>query len=151
MEEKTVSIRRFAREDAEELRRRLYPDTELSEVSEMIEEWNSGACGGRAFDAFAIVSEGRIVGYVSLCEQSRSIASAGIEVAGEERRRGAATEALSQLMRYAKEKGCGIILDQVRRDNAASIRLHEKLGFETDGYVYRNKRDHEVLLYLKRL
>ena len=44
-----------------------------------------------------------------------------------------------------------ILLDQVRRDNAASIRLHEKLGFETDGYGYRNQKGREVVLYLKPL
>lgn len=67
----------------------------------------------------------------------------------EERRKGAASEAISLLMRYASKKHYRIILDQVRKDNTASIRLHEKLGFESDGYVYRNQRDQEIVLYLK--
>ena len=42
------------------------------------------------------------------------------------------------MLEYAAKKGYKIILDQVRKDNLASIRLHKKLGFESDGYVYLN-------------
>ena len=44
-------------------------------------------------------------------------------------------------MQYAAEKGYRIILDQVRKDNPASIRVHEKLGFESDGYIYQNQKN----------
>lgn len=143
-----IAIRRFAAEDAEALRRGLYPDMALSEVSEMIAEWNTCEYGGRRFDAFAVVSDERIVGYVSLYEQSRSVVSAGAEIFADERGRGAAAEAVRLLLRYASEQGYRIVFDQVRADNAASIRLHEKLGFESDGCVYRNRRGREVLLFL---
>ncbi len=98
---------------------------------------------------FAIVFDERVIGYVSLYEHSKNVASAGAEVILEERRKGTASEAVSLLMRYASDKHYRIILDQVRKDNMASIRLHEKLRFESDGYVYRNQRDQEVVLYLK--
>ena len=55
------------------------------------------------------------------------------------------------LLKEAAEKGYRIIQQQVRTTNTASIRLHEKLGFETDGYIYKNKHDHDVLIYLKAL
>ncbi len=122
---------------------------ELSAISEMIDEWNSLVCCGKYFEMFAIVSDDKIAGYVSLYEHSKTVASIGAEVIAEERRKGAASEAISLLMRYASEKRYRIILDQVRRDNMASIRLHEKLGFESDGYVYRNQRGQETVLYLK--
>ena len=44
-----------------------------------------------------------------------------------------------------------IILQQVRNDNHASIRLHGKLGYETDGQVYENQKGHKVLIYLMPL
>ncbi len=144
-----VTIRNFTHQDAEALRQSLYPDMELSAISEMIDEWNSLVCCGKYFEMFAIVSDDRIAGYVSLYEHSKTVASIGAEVIAEERRKGAASEAISLLMRYASEKRYRIILDQVRRDNTASIRLHEKLGFESDGYVYRNQRGQETVLYLK--
>lgn len=146
-----IAIRRFVCEDAETVRQILYPDMEISRVSEMVDEWNSGFYQGRRFETFAILSDGRIVGYVSLYEHGRQIASLGAEVIAEERGKGAAFEALSLLMQYASENGYRIILDQVREDNPASIRLHRKLGFESDGYVYRNQRDHRVILYLKAI
>ena len=122
---------------------------ELSAISEMIDEWNSLVCCGKYFEMFAIVSDDKIAGNVSLYEHSKTVASIGAEVIAEERRKGAASEAISLLMQYASRKRYRIILDQVRRDNTASIRLHEKLGFESDGYVYRNQRGQETVLYLK--
>ncbi len=144
-----VTIRNFTHEDAESLQQILYPDISLSDISEMIDQWNTCICCGRYFEMFAIISDESVIGYVSLYEHSKTVASAGAEVILEERRKGTASEAVSLLMQYASEKHYRIILDQVRKDNAASIRLHEKLGFESDGYVYRNQRDQEVVIYLK--
>ena len=146
-----VTIRKFTQEDAEAVKQGLYPDMQLSGISDLIDQWNTCDYCGHVFEMFAIVSDERIVGYVSLYEHSRSIASAGPEVFPEERCKGAAAEAVSLLMQYASKKQYRILLDQVRKDNAASIRLHEKLGFESDGYVYRNQREQEIVLYLKLL
>ncbi len=146
-----VTIRKFTHEDAASLQQSLYPDMTISDIAEMIDEWNTCVFRGRSFEMFAILSDARVVGCVSLYEHSKTVASLGAEVIAEERRRGAAFEALSLLMRYAAGKNYRILLDQVRRDNTASIRLHEKLGFESDGTVYRNQRDHEVVLFLKPL
>ena len=146
-----ITLRRFAREDAEDVKQSFYPDMTVSEAADMIDEWNSGVFGGRRFDMFAIVSDGRIVGYVSLYERAGTTASVGAEVIPCERGNGAATEALALLTRYASEQGYLVLVDQVRADNKASIRLHEKLGFETDGYVCTNQRGHEVLLYVKAI
>jgi len=146
-----ISIRKFVHEDAEALQKILYPDLPLSGILEMIDEWSTCVCRGRVFEMFAIISDQKIVGYVSLYEHSKIVASAGAEVIAEERCKGSASEAVSMLLQYAAEKHYRIIFDQVRKDNTASIRLHEKLGFESDGYVYRNQRDQEVVLYLKLL
>ena len=51
----------------------------------------------------------------------------------------------------AAELGFHIVLQQILTDNEASLRLHEKLGFESDGYVYRNAKGREVTLWLKAL
>jgi hypothetical protein len=42
-------------------------------------------------------------------------------------------------------------MQQIRADNVVSSALHNSLGFETDGYVYRNKKGNEVLIYIKVL
>ncbi len=146
-----TTLRPFSRNDAEYLQSRYYPDMPVADVGKMIDDWNTCSYQGHYYKMYAILHGKRMAGYVSLLEHSRNVVSIGVEVNENERRNGIALEAVAQVMRHASEKGYHIILDQVRKDNQASIRLHEKLGFESDGYVYRNRRDHEVVLYLKFL
>ena len=146
-----VTLRHFGKEDAKFIHNSMYPDMAMADISDMIDEWNSLLYQGHYFEMFAVISGGQIVGSVSLREQSRSIVSAGIDILDSERGKGLGSEAFSLLIQHASGNGYRIILDQVRKDNTASIRLHEKLGFESDGYVYRNRKDHEVVLYLKVL
>ncbi len=146
-----VTLRSFVPEDAESVRRNLYPDLSLPDIAQMIDEWNTRRYRGKYFEMFAVLSGQEIAGCASLYGQTKSIASAGVEITSGQRGKGIAAEALVLLMQYAAEKGYRIVQDQVRRDNAASIRLHEKLGFESDGYVYRNQRNQEVVLYLKQI
>ena len=144
-----VTLRHFTREDAEPVRAGLYPDMTGADIRAMIDAWNTRVYQGRYFEMFAVLSGQGIVGCASICGRSRSIASLGIEIFAAERGKGFASEALAILSEYVAEKGYRMILDQVRADNAASVRLHEKLGFETDGCVYRNRKGHEVVLYMK--
>ena len=146
-----VTLRHFEREDVESIRKHLYPDMEIDQIRDMISAWNSGVYEGRYFEMFAVLSDGRLVGCVSLYEQSPHMVSAGAEIVAGERGKGYAPKALALLEEQAAEKGYHLIMDQVRTDNAASIRLHEKCGFESDKTVYRNRRNHEVYLYIKPL
>ncbi len=146
-----ITLRHFMREDAESIRNHLYSHMTESEIVNMIADWNSCVFQGRYFEMFAVITDGRIVGYVSLYERSQSVVSAGIEIYCNERNRGFAFEAMETLTAFACKKGYRLILDQVRKDNKAAVRLHEKLGFESDGYVYRNGKNNEVVLYIKLL
>ena len=145
-----ICLRHFIAEDIPALQK-VYPDMTEQEVRDMLQQWHEMKYNGRYFEMFAVISGGQIVGSVSLRKQSRSIVSAGIDILDSERGKGLGSEAFSLLIQHASGNGYRIILDQVRKDNTSSIRLHEKLGFESDGYVYRNQKDHEVVLYLKVL
>ena len=146
-----IELRPVRADDAVILRQELYPAMTLPDVQQMIAEWESGVFEGRPFEMFALTRDGRMAGTISLFGLSPSCASIGPEIFAGERRKGIASSAMRQMMKTAAERGYRIILQQIRTDNAASIRLHEKLGFETDGYVYRNKKDHDVVLYVKSL
>ncbi len=146
-----VSIRLFADNDVDTLQTNLYPDMSAEEIRDMVREWNSGSYQGKRFEMFAVLRGEEIVGTVSLYALSKSVASIGAEVFEPYRRSGYAYEANLLLLDHAKELGYRVILNQVRTDNAASIRLNEKLGFETDRYVYRNKKEHPVFLFIKAL
>ena len=144
-------LRHFRQEDVETVRRSLYPDADDAEAAGLIDEWNAGVWQGKPFEMLAVLSEGRLVGQASLLEHSPSVVSAGIEISAAERNRGLGTGALAALISLAREKGYRVMMNQVRADNRASIRMHEGLGFESDGYVYRNRQDREVILFIKPL
>ena len=146
-----VSIRHFSDDDADTVRINQYPDLSKDAIRSMIREWNAGSYDGRFFEMFAVLRDGEIVGAVSLAEHTKSTASIGIEIYPVFRRRGFAYEANLLLFDRAKQLGYKVIQNQVRTDNAASIRLNEKLGFESDRYAYKNRKDHLVYLFLKVL
>ena len=146
-----VVLRHFLEQDAGFICGKVYPDLTIDGAAAMIREWNSGVHQGKYFEMFAVLSGDDIVGYASLLEHSPSVVSAGIEISAAERNRGLGTGALAALISLAREKGYRVMMNQVRADNRASIRMHEGLGFESDGYVYRNRQDREVILFIKPL
>ncbi len=143
-----VSLRHFNDSDAEVLSK--LTGIGAPEAAKMIREWNSAESHGGNFEMFAITSGG-IVGTVSLYRLSDSVVSIGPEVFPKFRRRGFAKEAMLLAMDTAKRKGYKIVSQQIRSDNSASIALHKSLGFETDGYGYKNKKGKEVFIFLKSL
>ena len=49
-----ISLRKFNHDDAESVRRNLYPDMTLQDVLELIDKWNTCVYHERYFEAFAI-------------------------------------------------------------------------------------------------
>ncbi|MBQ7146317.1 MAG: GNAT family N-acetyltransferase [Lachnospiraceae bacterium] len=144
-----LTLRHFEQEDAETLRSFLYPDMTIPDIQDMIRQWNTFVHADRYFEIFAVLSEKRMVGTVSLYEHSRNMVSAGAEIFRDEQGKGYGAQAMILLEKVTKEKGYRLILNQVRTDNGASLRLHEKLGYERDSSIYCNQRGHEVYLYIK--
>ena len=146
-----ISLRHFEEPDAEVLRA-FFPSARCQDdIISMIHDWSTLSYKGRYFEMFAIQKDATIVGSISIYERSKGIASLGIEIFAPYRRKGYAYDAMCLLIEFATQKGYKIILQQVRTDNLASICLHEKLGFETDGHVYENQKGHKVLIYLMPL
>lgn len=146
-----TELRHFSREDCESLRSCRYPDMSSNEIAEMISEWNTCIYGGRYFEMFAVISDDRPVGSISVYEHSPSSCELGPDIFPDERNKGYASEAMALALLHAAEKGYRLVLQQIKTDNEASIRLHEKLGFERLDSVYRNRRGNEVFLYIKAL
>ncbi len=120
-----------------------------AELKSMIGASDAGSFQGRHFEVYGMTEGNTLVGFVSLYERSASVLSIGPEVFEEYRRRGYASEAMSAALEIARANGYRIVLQQVRTDNTASVRLHEKLGFETDGAVYKNRKQNDIFLYWK--
>ena len=143
-----ISIRHFTEQDATIIQQKQYTETSITDIYEMIAEWKSNTYQGKYFEMFAITADDAIVGSASLYEHSKSVVSIGVEVDPDQRRNGYAAEGMRLIMNHARDLGYRIIQDQVRTDNQASIALHNSLEFETDGYVFKNAKDKDVLLYL---
>lgn len=143
-----VTLRQFSNQDAEILQKKQMPDASMDEVLQTIQAWGSHGYQGRYFEMLALTADEAVVGCVSLYAHTDSIASVGVEVFSEERGKRYATEGMRLIIEIAKTRGYRVIQDQVRADNGASAALHEKLGFETDGYIYQNAKGRKVLIYL---
>ena len=146
-----ILLRSFEKEDASELQKYGYSDLSAEKVEALICDWSKKQFEGKYFEMLAIVSDGKIVGTVSLYQHSSEVVSIGPEVFGEYRRKGIGKEAVTLACQFAKEKGFKIVSQQIRLNNAASIALHRSLGFETNGFVYTNSKGNEVSIYLKCL
>ena len=144
-------LRHFSEEDVTDLQKNGYGDMSPQALREMIEAWDQKAYRDRYFEAFAIHAEEELVGMVSLYQMTASAVSVGVEIFTAHLREGHAFRAVGEALKIAKEKGFAVAVDQVRTDNEASIALHKKLGFETDGYEYQNRRGKPVCLWLKVL
>lgn len=146
-----VSLRNFSIEDSTILHRQNRFQMSSEAIESMIAQWNTKSYHNRYFEMFAVMNEGEIVGEISLYEHSESVISIGPTIFAEYRQQGYAGQAMEAAIAIAKAKGYKIVSQQIRADNIPSRRLHAKLGFETDDYVYKNQKGKEVLLYLKAL
>ena len=146
-----IELRNFRDSDAEMFREKHSKHRSIDEIRDLFRKWNEKEYKEKYFEMFAIVKNEEVVGCISLYQHSENVISCGPEIFDVYQRQGVAKAAMSLTMDIAKSKGYKVVLQQIRADNVASIALHNSLGFETDGYVYRNKKGNEVLIYLKLL
>ncbi len=146
-----ILLRNFKKEDASELQEYGYSDFSTEQVEALICDWGKKQFNGKYFEMYAIVSDEKIVGTISLYQHSAEVVSIGPEVFFEYRRKGFAKEAMICACQMAKEKGFKIVSQQIRTNNAASIALHSTLGFETSEHVFTNAKGNQVSIYLKCL
>lgn len=146
-----IHLRNLKKEDASELQEYGYSDLSTEQVEALIYDWNKKQFNGKYFEMYAIVSDEKIVGTISLYQHSLEVISIGPEIFCEYRRKGFAKEAMICACQMAKEKGFKIVSQQIRTNNAASIALHCSLGFETNELVFTNAKGNQVYIYLKYL
>ena len=136
-------LRSFIPDDWQTISRHQYSGMSEDQVKILISQWNTKQYSGQYFEQLAIIVDKQVVGYVSLMDQADGIVSEGVEIYTPYRRRGFAYQALTLLIQYARDLGYRTITAQIRQDNAASLSLHEKLGFIiTDHFI--NKRGNPV-------
>ncbi|MBO5213109.1 MAG: GNAT family N-acetyltransferase [Clostridia bacterium] len=145
-----ITLRHFNKNDIPELKNNMFVGKTDEEIISVLSEWDNLEFKGKYSEFFAVICNERIVGYVSLYQHNDYIISVGPEIFLEYRRKGYAYEALKQAYDYAKGKGYKVATAQVRNNNIASIKLHEKLGFVLDCEMI-NRHGNEVYIYIKLL
>ena len=102
---------------------------------------------GAYFEMFAVLCGSQPVGSISLYEREGSI-SAGPEIIEAYRQKGIGHEALTLALDHAQRLGYAKATAQIRKNNTASIKLHEKCGFTRSGECVTS-RGNEAYLFEK--
>ena len=137
-------------QDRELLRDTSFETMSSDDWEKMISESTERSHEHRYFEVFKAIDGNTVVGYVSLYAHSPHIISCGPEIKPQYRRQGYAYQAESLALKISKSLGYTIAVAYIRESNSASIRLHEKLGFEQDG-TFANEHNNKMRLYIKAL
>ena len=104
----------------------------------------------RYFEFLVVYDNDHIVGFMNLFAHSEHIISCGPAIKTAFQKQGFGFAAESMALNYAKSKGFTIAVGGVDEHNAASIALHEKLGFEMER-TYTGTHGRTIRLYIKAL
>ena len=130
-------------------------DTSYAQMSDpdkrrMVRESMDKTHDGAFFEMLAVSDSGTIVGFMNLYARSERTISVGPEIKRRFRRQGYGFSGEMLALDYAREMGYAVAVADVREENAASIALHEKLGFEV-GTRCLSKNGNPVRVYIKAL
>ena len=116
----------------------------------LIDESMKKIHNGAYFEFLVVYQDNTVIGFMNLFAHSPHIISCGPEIKKCYQKKGYGFLAETMALEYAKKKGYTIAVGGVDDNNAASIALHEKLGFEMDR-KYLNKKGRTIRIYIKAL
>lgn len=122
----------------------------LAQKEEMITESIHKIHNNMYFEFLVVYKNDVVIGFMNLFAHSKHIISCGPTIKDEYKRKGFGFEAERLALKYAKDKGFTIAVGGVDSTNTASIKLHEKLGFELER-EYLNKQGRTIRLYIKAI
>lgn len=134
-----ITLRPFQDQDAQQLIRWIYPNLLEQQALMLIREWKSEQYEGKFFQMLGVWKDEQLAGTVSLMETTKHAVSFGIQIHPNFRKQGIASQAGFLAMDHARRLGYQTMTSQVRQDNAASVALHEKLGFSLIGREVNRK------------
>ncbi len=136
--------------DAALLRGSPYGDMEPEAMGQMLQASVQKVYCGSYFELLAVMDGACCVGFVNMSDRGSGTISCAPDIKPQFRRQGFGTAAMMQALEYAKMLGYTRAAAQVRRDNAASIALHRKLGFSLASELI-NGKGHPVFAFEKPL
>lgn len=145
-----IKLRKFNAEDAYLLKKYQFYQMDINDIKNMISLWNKNKYDGRYCEVFAAEYDGALSGWFSMAELPNGRISIGPTVFGPYRQKGIAFSVMRNLLFTAKRNGYSYAEAQIRINNAASIKLHEKLGYIQIKKI-TNGNGNEVYIYMKKL
>ena len=143
-----VKLRKLTEEDAEYLKLYEFKNSDTAEIINLIALWNKNEYQGRYFEMFGSEYDGKLAGFFSIVETEDGKISIGPTVFKPYRKKGIASATKNMILKIAKEKGYKKAVAQIRTENTASIKLHEKMGYINQGKII-NKHQNEVFIFEK--
>ncbi|MBE5754675.1 MAG: GNAT family N-acetyltransferase [Clostridiales bacterium] len=143
-----IKLKPIEKTDIEKLKNTSYADMDIDKKIQMILESNEENHQGNFFKFFLVQNNEDTVGVINIYSCSKSVIRVAPEIKVEFRGKGYAKEALLLSYDYAKGLGYKLVYAGIKEDNIASIRLHEKLGFE---YVqdFLSSRGKKLKMFIK--
>lgn len=145
-----IKLRKFNAEDAYLLKKYQFHQMDMNEITDMIALWNKNLYNGRYCEVFAAEYHDALSGWFSMAELPNGRISIGPTVFEPYRQKGIAFSVMQNLLFTAKRNGYSAAEAQIRINNAASIKLHEKLGYIQIKKI-TNGNGNEVYIYMKKL
>ncbi|MBR4100174.1 MAG: GNAT family N-acetyltransferase [Clostridia bacterium] len=127
-----------------------YDKMTFEEKQNMILESINKSHNNQYFEFLVVYKNDIVIGFMNLFAHSKHIISCGPTIKDGFQGKGFGFEAETLALKYSREKGFTIAVSGVDENNVASIKLHEKLGFELDR-KYSNKQGRTIRLYIKSI
>ena len=144
-----IALRTFGPDDVSFLMTHYKPGIPKEEAQALIYEWSQKSYNGSYFEMSVILDGTQPVGWISLYAHEKATVSAGMEIIEGQRKKGFAYQALGLALEKARALGYQTANAQVRKHNAASIRLHEKSGYTRCGEGLTSKGGDAYIYELK--
>ena len=119
-----VRLEKFKKEDALFIQKfNCLLDNGIQNIENLIRNWQTSL-------GFCIIYNNEKVGFISLSEKENRTLSWGIGIIEDMRGKGIGQEAFKLILSEAKKRGYKKIISSCAKENIASKRLHEKVGFK---------------------
>ena len=124
-----------------------YEHLTIEKRIELIKNSENGCYNGQFFRFFLLKLDDEVVGFMNVCARSKSVISIAPEIKKHYRRKGYGEKGVLLALTKAEKLGYKIAMATVIEENIASIKLHEKIGFER---VYNyEKKGKNLILFVK--
>ena len=127
-----------------------YKTLSIEQKKALVNDSERGYHEGNFFRFYLVKNGEEIVGVLNMCGHGNNEISVAPEIIEGHRNKGFATKGLKQAYLEAKKFGFKVVVAGIRKENIASQRLHEKLGFNfKEEFVSKN--GNSMKKYLKVL